>query len=163
MDANIAVAAAESHALCTILLVIDGQDKVEAILDPGCQVVVIFKEVCNMLVLPYDPTVWLHIMSANSSVDQSLGLSHNVPFHVGDITLYLQVHVLHKPTYDILLGQPLDVLICSIVHNYMDENQTITILNPNTGCKAMVPTILHSSFHFTDHHIKKNPAPAQDF
>ena len=161
-DANIAVAA-ESCALHAILLVVDGQDKVEAILNPRCQVVAMSEEVCNALALPYDPTVRLHMMSTNGGVDQSLGLSRNVPFLVGDITLYLQVHILCKPAYDILLGQPFNVLTCSVVHNYADENQTITILDPNIGHKATVLTIPRGSFRFADHHIKKNPAPAQDF
>jgi hypothetical protein len=43
-------------------------------------------------------------MSANSGINQSLGLSHNVPFLVGDITVYLQVHILRNPAYDILKG-----------------------------------------------------------
>jgi hypothetical protein len=77
-----------------ILPVVDGQDKVEAILDPGCQIVAMSEEVCNALALHYDPIIRLNMMSANGGIDQSLGLSRNVPFLVGDITVYLQVHVL---------------------------------------------------------------------
>ena len=113
-DAKIVVAA-ESRALRAILPVIDGQDKVEAILDPGCQIVAMSKEVCNALALHYDPTIRLHMMSANGGVDQSLGLARNVPFVVGDITVYLQVHILRNPAYDILLGWPFDVLTQSII------------------------------------------------
>ena len=140
------VIAAKSSALCTILLMVDGQDKVEAILDPGCQIVAMSEEVCNALALHYDPIIRLNMMSANSEIDQSLSLACNVPFLVGDITLYLQVHVLRNPAYNILLGQPFDVLTRSVVQNYLDENQTVTILDPNTGKKATVPTIPHGSF-----------------
>lgn len=49
--------AVESNALRAILQVVDGQDKVEAILDPGCQIVAMSEEVCNVLALPYDPTI----------------------------------------------------------------------------------------------------------
>jgi hypothetical protein len=52
-----AVVAAESSTLWAILPVVDGQDKVEAILDPGCQIVAMFEEVCNALALHYDPTI----------------------------------------------------------------------------------------------------------
>ena len=69
---------------------------------------------------------------ANGGVNQSLRLAHNVPFIVGEITLYLQVHVLQEPAYDILLGRPFDVLTQSVVRNYSDENQMVTILDPNT-------------------------------
>ena len=101
-------------------------------------------------------------MSANGGVDQSLGLARNVSFLVGDITLYLQVHILRAPAYDILLDRPFDVLTQSIVHNYVDQNQTITILDPNTGQKATVPTISRRSFQFADRRAKKTPAQ-QDF
>ena len=96
--------AAESNALRAIIPLVDGQDKVEAILDPGCQIIAMSEEVSNTLALPYDPTIWLNMVSANSGMDQSLGLAHNVPFLVRDITLYLQVHILYDPTYDTLLG-----------------------------------------------------------
>ncbi len=60
-------------------------------------------------------------------------------FLFGDITLYLQVHVIWQSAYDILLGRPFDTLTQSIVHNYADENQTITIHDPNTGKTATIP------------------------
>jgi hypothetical protein len=133
--------AAESSALRAITPTIDNQDKVEAILDPGCQIVAMSEEVCNALALPYDPTIRLNMISANGGVDQSLGLARNVPFLIGDITLYLQVHVLRAPAYDILLGRPFDVLTQSVVRNFANETQTVTILDLNTKHKATVPTI----------------------
>src|SRR6267154_2697334 len=48
---------AESSALRAILPTVDGQDKIKAILDPGCQIVAMSEEVCNVLALPYDPTI----------------------------------------------------------------------------------------------------------
>jgi hypothetical protein len=156
--------AAESNALRAILPTVDGQDKVEAILDPGCQIVAMSEEVCNALALPYDPTIRLHMVSANGGVDQSLGLARNVPFIVGEITLYLQVHVLRGPAYDILLGRPFDVLTQSVVRNFSDENQTITILDPNTNRKATVPTIPRGSFRFAERRAtSKATIKSQDF
>ena len=49
--------AAKSNALRAILPTVDGQDKIEAILDPGCQVVAMSEEVCNVLAIAYDPSV----------------------------------------------------------------------------------------------------------
>ena len=90
------------------------------------------------------------MISANGGVDQSLGLAWNVAFRVGDITRYLQVHVLHEPAYDILLGWPFDVLTQSVVWNYTNETQTVTIIDPNTGKQSTVPTIAQGSFRFAD-------------
>jgi hypothetical protein len=156
---------AESNALRAILPVVDGQDKVEAILDPGCQIVAMSEEVCNALALLYDPTIRLSMVSANGGVNQSLGLARNVPFVVGEITLYLQVHVLRALAYDILLGRPFDVLTQSVVHNFADENQTVTILDPNTGRKATIPTIPRGSFRFADRRspIDIGSTKTQDF
>ncbi|KAH8990059.1 hypothetical protein EDB86DRAFT_2831354 [Lactarius hatsudake] len=142
--------ATESNALRAILPVVNGSEKVEAILDPGCQVVAMSEEVCNALAIPYDPSIRLNMISANSGVDQSLGLARNVPFHVREITLYLQVHILRSPAYDILLGRPFDILTQSVVRNYRNEDQTITILDPNTSKTATVPTVPHGSNRFAE-------------
>ncbi len=99
------------------------------------------EDVCLSLGLIYDPTIKLNMQSANGEVDQSLGLVCNVPFQVGDIILYLQIHVICAAAYDILLGRPFDVLTKSIVRNFFDENQTVTIVCPNTGRIATIPTI----------------------
>ena len=52
----------------------------------------------------------------------------------------LQIHVLPSPAYDILLGRPFDVLTESVIRNYRDMSQTITIHDPNTGNICVIPT-----------------------
>src|SRR5713226_3889643 len=108
------------------------------------------EEISLALTIPYDPMVRLSMMSANREVDKTLGIACNVPFLVGDITLYMQVHVLWAPAYNILLGRPFDVLTKLVICNYSDKNQTVTIQDPNTGCMATVPTIPHGSFRFAN-------------
>ena len=90
--------------------------------------------------LVYDPTIILHMQSAKGEVDPSLGLARNVPMRIGDITLYVQIHIIRSPAYDMLLGRPFDVLTESVVRNFTNEDQTITIFDPNTGWRATVPT-----------------------
>ena len=143
---------AESNSLRAVLPVIDGQEKVEAILDLGCQIVAMLEEVCMALALPYDPDIQLNMVSANGGVDQSLSLAWNVPFMVGKIMLYLKMHILRLPGYNILLGQPFDILTQLVVRNFCDENQMITIVDPNTGKKATVPMIPCGSYWFTEKH-----------
>ena len=108
------------------------------------------EEISLALTIPYDPMVRLSMMSANREVDKTLGIACNVPFLVGDITLYMQVHVLWAPAYNILLRCPFDVLTKSVICNYSDKNQTVTIQDPNTGHMATVPTIPRGSFHFAN-------------
>ena len=88
------------------------------------------------------------MQSANGDVDRSLGLVQNVPFTIADIVLYLQVHVIRHAAYDILLGRPFDVLTKSIVKNFTNEEQTLTIVCPNTGATATVPTIARGRARF---------------
>ena len=133
--------AKESHALRSIMMMVDKKENVECILDPGCQIVAMAEDVCHDLGLTYDPTIRLHMQSANGEVDQSLGLARNVPFQIGPITLFLQAHVLRAPAYQVLLGRPFDVLTQSIVKNLSEEYQTLTIKDPNTGTVATIPTI----------------------
>lgn len=98
------------------------------------------EKVCIDLRLAYDPSVILTMQSANGELDCSLGLARNVPFRIGDITLYVQIHVIRSPAYDILLGRPFDILTESIIRNFANEDQMLTIHDPNTGKRATIPT-----------------------
>lgn len=134
------VVAKESLALRTIRPLVNHLIEVEAIIDPGCQIIAMSRTVCYALGLIHDPTITLNMQSANGEVDRSLGLARNVPFSFGDLTLYLQVHVIDSPAYDILLGRPFDVLTSSVVTNYANEDQTLTLTDPNSGITVIVPT-----------------------
>ncbi|KAF9803503.1 hypothetical protein IEO21_09661 [Rhodonia placenta] len=134
--------ARDSNAICSIIALIDNKEQIECIVDPGSQIVAMSEEVCLGLNLLFDPTIQLNMQSANGEVDRSLGLIRNVPFRIGEIVLYLQAHVIRNTVYDILLGRPFDVLTQSVVKNFADENQTITILCPNTSETVTIPTIL---------------------
>jgi hypothetical protein len=138
--------ARESHALRAIMLNISGLTEVESIVDPGCQIVAMSEFVCHDLGLAYDPTIQLNMQSANGETDRSLGLIRNVACTIAGITVYLQIHVIREPAYDILLGRPFDVVTESVVRNYANSDQTITIRDPNeAGRIATIPTIARGS------------------
>ena len=139
-DPDRLIIAKESSAVRSIFAVIDSTKRKECILDPGCQIVAMAEDVCHELSLVYDPTIRLNMQSANGSTDWSLGLARNVPFTIGSITLYMQVHIIGSPAYDILLGRPFDILTESIVRNFANEDQTVTITDPNTGQRYTIPT-----------------------
>jgi hypothetical protein len=87
-------------------MVVNNQEQVETIIDPGSQVITMANSVCHELGLIYDPTIQLN---------------------------------------NILMGRPFNVLTESIVKNYANEDQTITIHNPNTGQQVTIPTIPRGS------------------
>ena len=92
---------------------------------------------------------------ANGTCNLSLGLAHNVPFLIDLLTFYLQVHIIQLPAYDVLLGRPFNILTKSIICNYADEQQTITICDPNTGCTLTIPTIPRSGKSVTKVYVPK--------
>ncbi len=145
------VVARESAALRSIFPIVDNSLKVECILDPGSQIIAMSEEVCYELSLIYDPSITLNMQSANGTVDKSLGLARNVPFRIGNLTIYMQVHIIRAPAYDVLLGRPFDILTESVVRNHRNEDQTITITDPNTGQVVTVPTLPRGSVRFTGH------------
>jgi len=130
----------ESHALKTIYLVINKYGQVESLLDGGSQIVSMDSEVAKKLAVSWDPDITIQMQSANRTVERTLGLARNVPFSFGGITIYLQVHVIKDPVYKVLLGRPFDVLTGSVVVNSTDGGQTVTITDPNSGRRAMLPT-----------------------
>jgi hypothetical protein len=144
----------ESSALHSIFPLVDHRQHVESIIDPGSQIIAMAEAVCMDLSLICDPTIILNMQSANSEVDKSLRLACNIPMCISEITLYMQIHVIHSPAYDILLGRPFDILTESIVCNFANEDQTITIHNPNSGQCATVPTMPCGRLH----HILKQPS-----
>ena len=137
---DVLLAAKESIALRTIPLTIDKSEDVDCILDPGSQVICMSAALCHKLGLMYDPMVTLSMQSANGGLDRSLGLIRNVPCSIGPITLYLQIHVIERASYDVLLGRPFDVITESSIRNYSDERQTITLVCPNTRQHVTIPT-----------------------
>ena len=140
-DSNQLVVAMESSAVRSVYALVDTAQKKECILDPGCQIVAMSEGSCFELGLAFDLTIKLNMQSANGNINQSLGLSCNVPFQIGPITFYLQVHIIRSPAYDVLLGRPFDILTESVVRNFANKDQTITIRDPNSGRCVTVPTL----------------------
>ncbi|KNZ78770.1 hypothetical protein J132_09908, partial [Termitomyces sp. J132] len=135
--------AKDSQSLHTVMMLIDNKEEVECIHDSGSQIISMSVEIASNLGLSYDPNIVLNMQSTNGTMDQSLGLAQNIPCTIGDITVYLQIHVLQSPTYNILLGRPFDVLTHSTINTLSDVETTITIMDPNTGQRRTIPTFPH--------------------
>ncbi|KAF8221059.1 hypothetical protein L208DRAFT_1330261 [Tricholoma matsutake] len=97
------IAAKESHSIRSVIMNVNGRNPVESIVDLGSSIITMSEEVCHKLGLAYDPSIHIPLQSANGGIDQSLGLAWNVPCEVGSITLYMQIHIICNPAYDILL------------------------------------------------------------
>ncbi|KAG5348668.1 hypothetical protein C0989_009054, partial [Termitomyces sp. Mn162] len=102
--------AKDSQSLRTVMMLINNKEEVECIHDSGSQIISMSAEIASDIGLSYNPNIVLNMQSANGTMDQLLGLEGNIPCTIGNITIYLQIHVLWSPAYDILLGRPFDVL-----------------------------------------------------
>ena len=63
-----------------------------------------------------------------------------------------------SPTYNILLGWPFNILTESIIQDFANEDQTLTIHDPNTGQHVTIPTLPQSIKETRPHHRQQ-----QDF
>jgi len=86
------------------------------------------------------PSLSIQLQSVNRSLSRTYGLAKNVPFILGDVMVLLQAHVMDVAPYKILLGRPFDTITESTIINDCEGNQTINIMCPNTGTRAVIPT-----------------------
>lgn len=138
---KVIIVASPSDALKSVYPVVNksGQE-VESILDGGSQIVAMDLAVAVGVGLTWDPDTTIHMQSANGSLKRTKGLARNVPFNFGDLTIYLQIHVIDNAPYKVLLGRPFDVLTESTIQNYADGYQDLTLKCPNSGHRVTVGT-----------------------
>ena len=90
---NLLTVAKETSTLRSTLPLINHHLFVESILNPGSQVISMAEEACHSLGLIYDLEVKLSMQSVNGEINETLGLTRNIPIQIGEITLYLQFHI----------------------------------------------------------------------
>jgi hypothetical protein len=134
------VVAQESQGLRAIYPMINGIGESESLLDSGSQIISMARGVAKQLEINWDPDITIEMESANRSLERTLGLAKNVPFLCGYITVYLQIHIMAKPAYKVLLGRPFDIVTESLVKNERDGSQTLTLTDPNTGERCVMDT-----------------------
>ncbi|KAF8230997.1 hypothetical protein L208DRAFT_1279149 [Tricholoma matsutake] len=98
------VVAKETSSIRSVIMDVHGNNQVESVVDPGSSIISMAEDVCHKLSLAYDSLISLPMQSANGTVDETLSLAPNVPCDLGGITIYMQIHVIRDPAYDILLG-----------------------------------------------------------
>jgi hypothetical protein len=127
------VVAQESLGLRAVYPLINGEGKMESLLDGGSQIVSMARDTAVELKIAWDPDIIVHMESANRALEPTLGLAKNVPLIFGHIVVYLQVHIIREPAYKVLLGRPFDSVTESLVKNEKDGSQILTLTDPNTG------------------------------
>ncbi len=149
----------ESTSLRVVFPVVFGRERVECVMDTGSQIVSMALKLAERMGMFWDPDITIYMQSANGQLKKSAGLARNVPFAFGDITVYLQVHIIDQPAYQILLGRPFDVLTESITQNHRNGSQSVTIRDPNSGKRITLPTHARGSFSAEPPEAKDVPMP----
>lgn len=140
LDKTGIIAAKDMASLRVIPTLVNDVREEEALLDSGSQIVSMSRAAAIGCKITWDPDVTINMQSANGQISRTCGLAKNVPFSFGEVTVYLQVHVVDNPPYNVLLGRPFDVLTESRVVNSTEGNQMIVITDPNTKHRATLPT-----------------------
>ena len=68
-DRRILTVARESYALRAVNMLVDCRMEVKCIVDLGCQIIAMSKEICHELGLSYNPTIQLNMQLANGEID----------------------------------------------------------------------------------------------
>lgn len=141
-DANIT--GKHSQPLRTITPLINGTIPVTGILDLGCQVVIIRQDIWAKLGMPLDPERIMHMESANSTTDDTMGLLPSLKFVLGEkdhqVVLTLPVQVVKTAPFECLLGRPFTALAQAVTEEFLNGDCHITLRDPNSGIAIKIPT-----------------------
>ena len=74
------------------------------------------------------------------TTDSTLGVLENLTLDFGLDKICLQVQIIARANFDLLLGRPFHCLMSATTNDFPDGNQTLTLRNPNTGKEYKLPT-----------------------
>ena len=110
------------------------------ILDSGSEVVAMPKHVWEELRLPLCSDHVLQMTSANTSIDLTIGVLENLALDFGTGEVLLQVQIIGRANFDLLLGQPFHCLMSVTTEDSPDGTQLIMLCDPNMGKQYALPT-----------------------
>jgi hypothetical protein len=113
---------------------------VRCVLDTGSEVIAMPKALWETLGLVARPEYLMHMQSVNESSDSTIGVIENLGLDLGVGELYLQVQVIPKAPFHILLGRPFHCLMSATTEDFPDGKQLLTLRDPNTGKRYKIPT-----------------------
>jgi len=140
VEAEDLVVAGTSESLRAIYMIVNRVGQEECLLDSGSMIVSMARERAVHFGLTWDPSIRINMESASNHLEKTLGLARNVRFAVGGINVFLQVHILEKPPYKILLGRPFDTFTSSVHKTNSNGTSELVLTDPNTKHVAVVPT-----------------------
>ena len=110
------------------------------VLDSGSEIVAMSKQVREDLGLPVQSDHVMTMSNANTSTESTFSVVENLhlDFSAGEICL--QVQVVPRANFDLLLGRPFHCLLSASTEDFPDGSQTITLRDSNSGKAYKLPT-----------------------
>lgn len=130
----------ESTPLRTIYMTINRAGQSECLVDNGSMIVSMSKAAAIQHGLTWDPNLSVNMESASNHVEKTLGMARNVRFSTSNIVVFLQVHILENPPYNILLGRPFETITGCNSKAQLDGSSELVLTDPNTKSVSVVPT-----------------------
>src|SRR5882724_7690192 len=137
-----------AELLRTIEVTLDGTITVTGIIDSGCQVVIICRDVWEKLSTPMKHEQVMFMESANGQANMTMGTIPSICFSVGEVILYCSVQVVINSPFECLLGLCFMSLVSTKCQEFLDGITLLLFTDPNMGASIMVPT-----------HAKKSSRP----
>ncbi|KIO07170.1 hypothetical protein M404DRAFT_50750, partial [Pisolithus tinctorius Marx 270] len=113
---------------------------VECILDNGCQVIALRKELWEAIGTPLRPDHATVLEAANKSCAHTLGVMEDARLKIGPLEVFLQIQVIENAPFDLLLGCPFFCLLSSVMCDFPNREQLVELCDPNTGQMVLIPT-----------------------
>src|SRR5882724_6610712 len=116
--------------LQTIEVTLDHTVTVTGIIDSGCQVVIIRKDICERLGTPMKHKQVMFMESANGQSNATMGSIPSICFSIGEVSLYCQVQVVKEAPFECLLGLPFRCLASTKCQEFLDGSAHLLLMDP---------------------------------
>ncbi|KAL5501137.1 hypothetical protein ACEPAH_9524 [Sanghuangporus vaninii] len=120
---------------------LDDKMEVKALLDSGSTFIAMPKEVWKDLGSPTILSQAITVETANHQISCSAGLIPHVRLTIGSFSIVLQVQVIDKAPFQLLLGCPFFIHTRAQVIDESDGDQTLYLTHPDTNKTMSIPTI----------------------
>jgi len=123
-----------------IEVTLDGTITVTGIIDSGCQVVIICRDIWEKLGTPMKHEQVMFMESANGQANMTMGTIPSICFSFGEVSLYCLVQVVRNAPFECLLSLPFMSLASTKCQEFLDGSAHLLFTDPNMGASITVPT-----------------------
>jgi hypothetical protein len=140
IEPTVSFEAQHSLPLRCIELTLNDDVKADGILDCGCQVILMRKDIWSKLRVPMFSQKVMSMESANGTRNFTAGLVPRVKLTIGPVNVWCPVQVVENAPFEVLLGRPFMALCQAITRDFYNGNMEVTITDPETGDIVTIST-----------------------